>query len=537
MSVRFRCRASVFPVLAALWCLGAGCVAVPVGRTGVFTHEKERYERDGTPRRTTAEKPRVVLLQQGNTVEVSLTADVVKEYLRVRSVRKTTVRRQRRLAFGLFPGAAEFVWMPDGALVSAMGLARSAYDQEPRYCGYYHPGAPGLGNYAAESAWAVFGVLPALYNTCESLLVAPFEHWECNSHDFCDPDTWRRDVTRFDPKSGKVSHVADASGSPRLRALADMPEGMRRAIGVRTCFDERSTNLAADRTHLGLVGFHKYLAVSVEVKEETEGEPELERRKERGRMGGPYEVELSIPGLGYVERRVVEKGATLATFQLPGAPHETAIEAQVSMRGCGAEGPGPAPELTRQALRGLVGQGNRFDVNLSGKKGGVAWEILHIQPSRNGKYLVRVRLQNPDGRAKAVREVASEVRRRIREDYANRHPSVRVDEVRDVIRWQAAPDDPSILSFVGWAFSAAPLGEGWHWDAGTRRGRVRVWVSGNVPEEHARQWVRDNVSAIVADKGVVLEAGGRTPGGAGFECISERFENGVFTVEFKLAEP
>lgn len=452
-------HAVLWLALAAL-SLGAGCVAVPVGRTEMFLHSSERLETDSVPCRVTAENPRVVLLQEGESVEVSLTADVVKEHARRRFVKETTVRRQRRLAFGLFPGAAEIVWMPEEALASTMTVGRSQYDTSPRYCGYYHDETPGLVGFGLdELGHAILGLgFRTIYDTVESLLFAPFETWKCERHDFHDRDCWRRGVARSG-KSGRK--VADASMSPRLRALAELPEELRSEIGIRTCFDVRSTSALAEGEHLGLAGFHKYLAVFVDLAEREAGEAEVERRTEKAEMEGPYEVELSIPGAGHSERRVVGRGETKVRFELPRAVHETAIEARVSMQECGAAGRGTAPELTRQALRGLAGQGSRFDVNLAGgARGGADWEILQIRPSGDGRYVVRVRLKHPSGQDTAVREIEEEVRRRIREDYANRHPSACVDEVRDWVRWKTADGEPGILVFAGWAFSAVPLGQG-----------------------------------------------------------------------------
>lgn len=528
----------------AAWALaGAGCVAIPVGRTQVFRHTEERLETEPTPSRTTAGNPRVMLLQRGGTVEVSLTADIVKEHAHRRFVKETTVRRQRRLAFGLFPGAAEIVWMPKGALASTMSVPRGGYNPPPDYCGYYRDRGLGLGAYALAHTRALLlcaGTIQAAY-TVESLLLAPFESWKCESHDFADREHWRRGTKRL---AGQPLTEADASSSPRLRALAELPEDLRRKIGARTCFDVQNAGGVADGVHLGLAGFHKYQAVSVSVAEAEAGEAEeSERRTEKGEMEGPYEVELAIPGLGYSERRVVGRGKTKTTFELPGARHETAIMAQVSMRECLRGGEGPTPELTRQALRGLAGQGNRFDVNLpetpgdgDGGHGAGGWEILQIRPTREGKYLVRVHLADSARRAEAAREVAAEVRRRIREDYANRHPSVRVAEVRDWVKWKTDGEDPCVLLFSGWAFSASPLEQGWHWDDNNRRGKVRLMIPDGVPEEQVLQWARQNIASIVADKGVALEVGGTAVSGTAFRIVSERFENGILAIEFEAVE-
>lgn len=316
--------------------------------------------------------------QRGTVVDISLDADVVEEYVQRRHVRQITVRRQKRLAVGLFPGAAELVWMPRGALASAQGLERREYDLQPYYCGYYADWNPGLVLYACNQVLGgVFslGIIPAV-TTCESLLVAPFEPWQCDSHDFIDPEHWRRGVKH----GGKW--VADASTSPHVRALADLPEGLRREIGARTCFDVRSTG-SMPGEHFGLVGFHKYLAVFVEI-----AEPETvlgaEMRRKKAVVPGPFEVELGIPGVGFSERRLVPPGESSVRFELPCAPYDMAIEARVQVREARNPGNGEIPELTRSAVRDLMGQGSRFDVNLRAARAVTeakkfAYEVMEIR--------------------------------------------------------------------------------------------------------------------------------------------------------------
>lgn len=510
-----------------------GCVAVNIGREKTFLHEFANVETDAEPRRTTLERARVDLRQRGMVAVVSLDADVLEEYAQRRHVKQVTVRRQKRLAVGLFPGAAELVWMPKGALASAMTVARSAYDSSPRYCGYYADRNPGLKELALVEFFMVFTTIGPFLYTADSLFCAPFEPWHCDSHDFIDMEYWQRGVEH----GGK--RVADASSSPRLRALAELPEDLRREIGVQTCFDVRSTG-TGNGEHLGVAGFHKYLAIFVEISEPEEilG---TELRRKKTAVTGPFEVELSIPGLGHSERRLVPAGETSATFELPGAPHDTSIEARVHVREVRNPGDADTPALTTAAIRDLAGQGNRFDVNLRARGGGAGvkragYEVVEIRAVGNGRYAIRVRIAEPGERDAVAEAVAMEVRRRIREDFAIRHPSVRVDEVRDCVQGEAESEDPSVLAFEGWAFAARPLSEGWRYDAETGRGEVRVWVSEGIPEDRAVQWARKNIAAIVGDKASALSAGGAPETGARFRCLGGRFENGILAIGFEKEE-
>lgn len=110
------------------------------------------------------------------------------------------------------------------------------------------------------------------------------------------------------------------------------------------------------------------------------------------------------------------------------------------------------------------------------------------------------------------------------------------DGVRDVVEWAADVRDPVVLTFVGWAFSARPLASGWQWNAATRRGTARVWISDGFPKEGGLEWVRENAGAIADDKGVALEAGAEVTAGATWRCVSERFGGGIIRVGCELAE-
>lgn len=508
----------------------AGCVAVPVGKTIVHQCEVAREEMDSRPERTTLERARVNLSQRGAKATVSIDAELREEHLCWRHVKKVTVRQQKRLAFGLFPGAAELVWMPEGALGSAETLFRVDYDPAPRYCGYYVDRDPGLGTFFSAQ---VLPLLPfGAIATCESLLVAPFEPWHCESHDYIDPACWKRGVER----NGRL--VADASESPRIRALAELPEELRREIGVRTCFDVRST-LGGEGRHLGWLGFHKYLAVFVDVAESKEQAGKDSRRRKTA-VEGPCEIELSIPGIGYADRRTLLRGDTSVAFDLPPADREMSIEARVTVRDVPWEESGEPPEWTREAIRNLMGQASRFDVNLRAGAGGVGttegepFEIEEIHPSREGGYRVRMRVADPSRRDTVAVAVAPEVRRRIREDYANRHPSARVSELRDWVSWKAPPDDPSILEFEGWAFSVRPLPNGRTYNARTHRAEIRLFVSGNLPEGLAEQWARENIADIAADKAFALEGGNVFSEDAAYRCLDAQCNNGILSVEFEI---
>lgn len=522
--------------VAMLWVV-AGCVAVDVGRPQLFCHDVKREVTDAKPRRIVLEKARAQLWQRGETAIVSLDAEVVEEYVRQQNVKQISVRRQKRLAFGLFPGAAELVWMPKGALTSAMTVKRATYESMPRYCGFYDNHDPDVIHYATEQL-KIFGrgililELETFFYTLDSLLVAPFEPWGCESHDYIDYEYWQRGLIR------EKQTVADASMSPRLRALAELPEELRRRIGVRTCFDVQSTGEGAG-WHFGLFGFHKYLVVSVDIDDSVEDvAKEIYAKKKKVAVAGPYEVELSIPGVGHSERRIVGRGESQTAFVLPRAAQDTTIEAHVSVRECLGNEKGETSNLTKQAIRNLAGQNSRFDVNLRGTRAlpgthGRTHEIEQILPERDGKYLVRVRIADSMQIATAASDIVPDVRRLIREAYIRRHPSTRVEEIRDWVEWTVDGSNSRVLVFTGWAFSAHPVPEGWYYDAKTRRGEIRFLLSDDIPKDQAVKWARENIDAIVRDKNAVLTVGQTLEYGVQFRCIWERFENGILSIGFE----
>jgi len=528
-----------FPILA-LWiglCLGlsmvTGCVSLPIGKLEVFRHELEEVETGTRPERTRMERARVVLRQTGDRAVVSIDAELAEDVARKRHVRHVTVRKQRWLAFGLFPAAAELVWMPKEALQSTMGVYRSHYDMGPPYCGYYVDANPGTAAYANDQFFgsACLGILPII-GTFDAFLVEPFRPWQSNGHDYYDAECWRRGVV----KQGRT--VADASDSPRIRALADLPEGMRREIGVSTCFDVRSTGPGNPWKDLGWAGLHKYLAVYVDVEEALAEVIGTETRMRRAAVEGPCEIELSIPGVGFSERRVLERWKTNTVFNLPSAAHEMSIEAFVSVREAPGAGRDRTPGRTREAIRLLAGQANRCDVNLragEGEERSRAFEIEEIHPGRDGRYEVRVRVAEGARHSGVAEAIVPEVRRLIREEYANRHPGARVADVRDWVSWEVDAGDPAVLVFEGWVFAVRALSEGWHYDETTRRGEVRMLVADGVPQERAAEWAREDIAAIVMDKGA-LETGENASEPAAFRCLGTRFEGGILTISFEAIQ-
>lgn len=544
-------------LLAGTWYAGSGCVAFNVGKPEVFRHTEIVREAASKPTRAVVEDARVQLRQMQGEAEVSIRADIREEYDWKKIGRTTTVRKQKRLAFGLFPGVAEMVWMPEGALSSGMTVSRVSCDWTPQYKAYYRNTKPKLGYYARDQLFVLLyccGLMQVM-ETARALFVTPFENFGCGGHDFVDQEHYRLDV----PEGGLLR--GDASRSPKLQALSKFPKDSRKRIGVLTCFDEGPVGWFPASSHLALLGFHKYPAVFVELPkdgEEVEVERGVKTVRRKMEIAGPYEAELSIPGLGYSDRRKVPAGKYSTVFSLPNVARDGRYEANVTIREAPGETPGVATGMSRGAARKLLGQASRFELELRMPErshwigtgnaprgdGGVGpssnanhrYEILAIKPSRDGHYSVRVKITDAMRRREAIRDVEADVRRRIREDFAGRHPGVRVDEIHERLEIVEAGRSGNVWEFEGWAFSAHALSEGWHYDAETRRGEVRMLLSESLPATQAIQWARENIGAIVADKGIALTAGRGPSMDAVFRCLAERIENGILVIEFEVIE-
>lgn len=536
----------VFPtggVACAAWLL-CGCVAFNVGTPAVYQHVEMREETVGTPSAVAAVLGRGQLEQTGNQVSVGMSAEVEETFPKTKWTETVTVKVQKRLALGLFPGAAEVYLMPDGALDSGMLRTDKGWKGGADACVLYSDCELDYG--ILQLIWLCGCGAPQVIGTINSLLVQPFAGWDC-AHDYLDKD--HLDTTGYFP--GTDERCADPSGSPKIRALRAFSAEERQRMGVRTCLDRpdwrNHRRNFSGFTHAGLIGCHKHLAMFVEPAKAgpktATGTVETKRR--RADVEGPYVAELSIPALGWTRAVRVGKGATRAEFALPVAERRSVAEAVVRFR---ADGTGTASVVTKGALEKMAGGEYRFEVTLQGEAGAGAavpaavpkasdgaYEVLGITPSGNGRYEVRVRIADKSRTFDVGWAVEPDVKRMIREDYVARHPGTGIQYVRELLEWETE-EDGAILVCRGWAFSARPVSDGWTYDDGSRRGMVRLRISEGMPAEEARRWARENIEALVKEQNVALEAGMAPPERAVYRSLGESLEGGVLTVEFGAVE-
>lgn len=532
--------AYAFPLL-----FGTGCIAFNVGKPETFTHTDRIVETSPAPLRSTVVSAEGRLQQRGSAAVVGLGLAVQDEFEKREHMEMVVVRKRKKLAVGLFPGAAEFLFVPDGALQPVFESGWAAKDGDPVYGLYGSDPRSNMGKYVG--AELVFPFSCGLLNgitTINSLLYAPSDEWSCGGHEFIDP-------AHVQTTSYEGTTVYDASGSPKLRALLRFSEAERNRIGLNTCFyqiDNSSDHGTAGHpfiTHTGLIGFHKYLTVFVDGPDKGPSTVVgTETRRHGESATGPFIVDFSIPALGHADWKRVSARETQASFPLPAVERNCTVEAIVSFRPDTSVNGRTASDLTQQALSKAADREWSFDLALKGtgrlpsqpppppKK---LFEVTNIEPLGEGRYFVRVKVLDQSETWNVIHRITPEVHRLVHKDFRSKNPDVPEQFVRESMRYKTEQDG-KFLTFTGWVFSVRPVEDGWFYDHDTQRGWVRLRVMGGIPADEARKWAHENIAEIVKYKNVALEVGKAPPPGAIYCSLDESFEDGVLTVEFEAVQ-
>lgn len=548
-------RSHAVPVLlaaAALLC-GAGCVAVPVGSA-------ERWRHAGTVVESSSSAParsEVVSVDvdcrkapSGNALRIGLKADVRDTFERTVHDESVTVERQRRLAFGFFPARAEWWWRPEDSLKPTIHTGRQGGGRYPR------------GATTGSFDWFMYMFyifsVPATVN---SLLYDPlFGRWVVPERDWVDPE--------FLSESGTDGAFAMVStrGSPKLRALSRLPHETRREIGVRTYLDAgwwpedwRGGTLFAN---CGLFGFHRYATVRVVGPSIENRRTETEARDRLGvAVPGPFSVSVAIPDVGWRTTEGLAAGQRSIDVALPAPERDLAATAVVTFSGSGSQG----DRTARDAVARAAGREWRFPVALKAPAASAAtiapivpsvltqvvvhvteppppaarteapWDIETVEPYADGRAAYLVTIRDAARTAFDVQgEVRPEIERSLREAFCAANPGIAETAVR--VHVSSAFGADRTIRLEGVAFSIAPVADGWSYDSDTHRGSVRLRVSAHMRPEDAKRWARENISAIVAEKNVSLEAGAAPPPGATYRSLDESFSGGILSVEFEAVE-
>ena len=165
------------------------------------------------------------------------------------------------------------------------------------------------------------------------------------------------------------------------------------------------------------------------------------------------------------------------------------------------------------------------------------FRVIGIEPKDDGSYVVSIGIEDPSQTFKLINTLMPEVQRIVRDDFLGRNPSISPQFVREYLRYSVPKEkNGEELVFSGWAFSVRPVEDGWDYDPDTRRGWIRLRITGGMPADDAKSWARKNIAAIVSEKNVALEAGKVPPSGAQYRSLAEKFEDGILTVEFETIQ-
>ena len=265
---------------------------------------------------------------------------------------------------------------------------------------------------------------------------------------------------------------------------------------------------------------------------------------------------LTLPALGYQETVAVEPGATEAKFNLPDAANGDATASGTIRYAFPAEGeaavsntddreilqlaverewlvvvslPSP-PMLREEEYVRRIGNDEKL------RNDSAPFRIVRISKTNDDAgFVVLVAVEDMAKTFSIINSVKPNILRIVREDFQARNPNIPAQTIRERLKYEIE-DDGKYIVFTGWAFSVRPTEDGWSYDPATRRGWMRLAITGDIAVEAAKQWALDNIAAIVADKNSVIEAGKTPPLGATFNSLGESFENDVLTVEFEVVQ-
>ena len=546
---------------AGVLALGGGCVAFNVGSPEVFIHRDTVTDDCEPPHKVELLSMVANARMDGKHLHAWLDADIQKTYWCREHDDTVTVKQQKRLAVGLFPAAAEGLLKPEEALDPILaGKIRDYYRNPPKkdialYSLNTLPGSPKEYHFAAEYAFVqgIFCVgllgIPQVIGTAKTLLIEPFTDWSL-THDLYDKAHTEPIVRPH--QGGGGSYVLDTSVSPKLQLLQRFSREERQKMGFQTCFDppDGKSRVGEVASSLGLAGFHKHLAVFVE--QGTGPQRRVEKvSQERFRWRDPYEVTLRIPGAGIVQTGCLRERADQVTFLLPLVENAGQYDATLEFRSLYAGTNDFQKGWSTLTLRQLVWvpgkNGGPLAVQTQGR------EIHHYHETRveverradparefdvekagDGTWRVQVLAESMNA-LDADKKAKPQILESLRKEFAERNPDVPETEIRAWATYTTA-DGGRTLVYEGAASSLIPSLESLSYDAATRRGAITMRLANRTGLAKSKQFVRENITAIVCDKNVALTAGERPPDGAQYRSLDENFADGVLRVEFEALE-
>lgn len=428
----------LLPALAAAAAvLGSGCIAIPCG-TETFTTEYP------TDIRATSDAPTIVCqdcevrAQASDESHLStsfmLSGTLAVEQPQEQHYATVTVEKQKKMAFGLFPGNAESCLRSGDALQPMLGWE---YEGNGNYStAVAVPRGTDPSSVHAPSDPALMLNALGFLNVPYSLLYVPFfGGYGCDSH-----------------------HWRDGDGSfDKTNLIGFFSEEEREQIEAWTWKDADRHKQARNwslQSHSSWIGFHKYCSYVVRGGGWSEKKTPVLAKKsvEKHILLGPYSATLEFPSLGFAQTVEVEDGRTSADFSLadaangepfvngtirfdpPAAGYAAVHDAKsrsILEMSRGQKFPVtvdlPAPRLannaageTTEEAHGLVSRNNNGT--------GAPYQFTAIEP-KDGKLVVRVSVTDTSKTLAVDPQVRPEVRRLFREQFATGENAARREKV------------------------------------------------------------------------------------------------------------
>ena len=444
MKITNTCRSGAFlraftviSILAAAL-LGSGCIAIPMGKE-TFTTEYP------TDIRATSDAPAIVcqdcevLAQASDETHLSasfmLSGTLAIEQPQEQHYATVTVEKQKKMAFGLFPGNAESFLRPSDALQPMLGWEYEGNGNYSTAVAVPRGTDPSSVRAPSEPVLMVNPFAGFLFVPYSLLYVPFFGGYGCDSH-----------------------HWRDGDGSfDKTNLIGFFSEEEREQIEAWTWKDADKHKQARNwslQSHSSWIGFHKYCSYVVRGGGWSEKTTPVSAKKsvEKHILVGPYSATLEFPSLGFSQTVEVEEGRTLADFSLADAANGEPFASGTIRFDPPAGGFAAIHDAkSRSILEMSRGQklpvtvelpvprlANIADVGTTEEANDAAfrnhddatppYQFTSIEP-KNGKLVVRVSVRDPSKTLAIDPQVRPEVRRLFREQFATGENAARREKV------------------------------------------------------------------------------------------------------------
>lgn len=273
-------RAALVAVAAMALSSGSGCVAFNVGEPVVISHER-RIVAATNEYEVVSFRPEAVQTGGYRHATIRLSAEIRTTTHKDITTGRVTLTSQKRMAIGLFPGAAPYFLFPEAPPGAKRVETEGGYDK------HYWRGLWGA-SYVGGHIIPLYPVFMTPY----SLFAAPFTPWTVAGEYRAIGDAYGLSaelIARKDPDGGPI-----AEGTPYAPELRCFTSNELARCGMFPATDS-AFNLMKQ---FGLVGVNKYPEIHIREEEVAKRPPETTVATNLCGMKN-FEVELRIPEVGF----------------------------------------------------------------------------------------------------------------------------------------------------------------------------------------------------------------------------------------------